>query len=368
MLRTLLLLPVCAAAAFCQPSISEMKFHGQPAWSISNGLIHLTVMAQGGHIAEMRLISGDPKASINPMWIPPDPQPPGSYMGHLVCFPSYGPPSREESAAGLTGHGEARMVEWKKIKSEANATGVTLVYSADLPKTQFRMERTIHVPAGKTIVHVEESAENLLPFDRPINWMEHATVGPPFAEPGKTTLDVSATRGLIGAGRPGSQTLKPGSSVEWPRGTTVDGASVGLRTFQPKPLSGTYYALRLDPARKEQFFSLFHPGYHVLIGYVFPSEGYPFIADWQENGSNARARPPARGLEFGSSPFDEGLRKSIDRGSLFDTPTFRWIGARQRAKMEFTVFLMEIPEGYTGVQDAHLAGGGVVVTDRKSVV
>ena len=41
-------------------------------------------------------------------------------------------------------------------------------------------------------------------FDRPIDWMEHATVGPPFAEPGLTTLDVSATRGLIGAGRPGN--------------------------------------------------------------------------------------------------------------------------------------------------------------------
>ena len=102
----------------------------------------------------------------------------------------------------------------------------------------------------------------------------------------------------------------------------------------------------------------------MLIGYVFPSEGYPFIADWQENGSNGRARPPARGLEFGSSPFDEGLRKSIDRGSLFDTPTFRWIGAKQRAKMEFTVFLMEIPEGFSGLKDARLEHGEVVITRR----
>src|SRR5262249_50788299 len=131
-----------------------------------------------------------------------------------------------------------------------------------------------------------------------------------------------------------------------------------------RKLAGTYYALRLDPARKEQFFSMFHPGYRVLLGYVFPSDGYPWIADWQEAGSNGRERPAARGLEFGSSPFDEGLRKSIDRGSLFDTPTFRWIGARQRARMEFTVFLREIPEGFGGVKDARMVDGDVVITRR----
>ena len=355
-MKPILLLLSCAAA-FCQtPTITEEIFHGSSAWVLQNGLIHVTVIAQGGHIAEMRLISDDPKKSLNPMLIPPDPQTPGSYMGHLVCFPSFGPASQDEARAGLTGHGEARMVEWKKTKSEATADGVTLWYAAELPKTQFRFERSIHVPAGKRIVQVEEWAENLLAFDRPINWMEHATVGPPFAEPGKTTLDVSATRGQIA---PRGQSLKPGSPVEWPRGTGFDGNPVDLRVFQPGAKSGTYYPMRLDPARKEQFFTLFHPDYRLLIGYVFPSEGYPWGADWQDN--NRRA---ARGIEFGSSPFDEGLRKSIDRGLLFDTPTFRWIGGKQRAKMEFTVFLMEIPEGFKGVKDARLENGDAVVTPR----
>src|SRR5437899_6159317 len=180
MRRYLLLLAGAAALFGAPPSITETTYHGKSAWALTNGLLNVTVIADGGHIAEMRLISDDPKVSINPMWIPADPQPPGSYMGHMVCFPSYGPASRDEAAAGLTGHGEARTAQWKKIKAEAAADGVTLVYAADLPKTQFRIERTIHVPAAKRIVHVEEWAENLLPFDRPIDWMEHATVGPPF--------------------------------------------------------------------------------------------------------------------------------------------------------------------------------------------
>jgi hypothetical protein len=39
----------------------------------------------------------------------------------------------------------------------------------------------------------------------------------------------------------------------------------------------------------------------------------------------------ARGLEFGSSPLAEGLRKSAAGGSLFDTPAYRWIGGEQRS-------------------------------------
>ncbi len=365
MKRTVPVLLACAAAGICQqPSLSESTFHGKSAWTLSNGRIHVTVMAGGGHIAELRLISDDPKKNLNPLLVPPDPQPADGYMGHLLCFPSYGPASPDEARAGLKGHGEARVVEWKKIKDEATAAGVTLWYGADLPKTQCRVGRSIHVPAGKALVHVEEWVENLLPFDRPINWMQHATVGPPFAEAGKTTLDVSATRGQIGAGRSGAQSLKPASPVDWPRGTSFDGASVDLRVFQAKALAGTYYPLRLDPVRKEQFFTLFHPNYGVLIGYVFPAEGYPWIADWQENGSSGRPRPPARGIEFGSSPLDEGLRKSVERASLLDTPTYRWIAGKQKLKTEFTMFLMEIAEGFSGVKDVRLENGVPIVTPR----
>jgi hypothetical protein len=289
-------------------------------------------------------------------------------MGHLLCFPFYGPPSEEEARAGLGNHGEAAIVEWKKTKVEANAAGATLWYGADLPKTQFHVERTITMPRGMRQAHVETWVENLAPFDRPINWMEHATFGPPFVEPGKTVLDVSAKRGQVPAGRAGSGSLREGSAIEWPKGVGLEGHTVDLRVFQPQSPSGTYYALRLDPARSEQFFTLYHPEYRVLIGYIFPAEGYPWLADWQENRRNTP--PPwsgevvARGIEFGSSPVDEGLRKSVERGSLLDTPSYRWIGAHQRLKQEFTVFLSEIPNGFTGVTDVRLEHGVPLVSHR----
>jgi catechol 2,3-dioxygenase-like lactoylglutathione lyase family enzyme len=370
-------------------AVTEETFQGRRAWVLSNGWIRVSVLAGGGHLGEIRLLSSDPKLSINPMRVPhyptiePNQYDPArhdavysdtparrllsGYMGHLLCFPSYGPPSEEEARAGLGNHGEAAIVEWKKTKVEVNSAGVTLWYGADLPMTQFRVERAVTMPRGMRLIRVQEWVENLAPFDRPVNWMEHATFGPPFADPGKTALDVSATRGQVTARRPDGS-LQPGSAIDWPHGIGFDRAQVDLRVFQNKERSGIYYALRLDPSRAEQFFTLYHPDYRVLIGYVMPSEGNPWLGDWQENRSNTTkpwdGKVIARGIEFGSSPFDEGLRKSVERGSLFDTPSYRWIGAHQRLKQEFTVFLSEIPEGFAGVKDVRLEHGVPIVTRR----
>ena len=45
--------------------------------------------------------------------------------------------------------------------------------------------------------------ENLLAIDRPISWAEHATIGPPFLEPGKVIVDMPADRCRVRAEKPG---------------------------------------------------------------------------------------------------------------------------------------------------------------------
>lgn len=378
------------AQAQTTPTIAEETLHGRRAWVLSNGLIRIAVLAGGGHIAEARFLTGDPRKDVNPLRVPhyPTIEPQqyeasrhdalygdtphrwlsSGYMGHLLCFPIYGPPSADEARAGLGNHGEAPIVEWHKTGVDSNADQITLRYAADLPKTQFRVERSVTLARGAHAIRVEEWVENLTDFDRPINWMEHATFGPPFIEPGKTVLDVSATRGQVAGGRAGSGSLQPGSTVEWPRGTAYNGQAADLRVFQPRERSGTYVALRLDPGRAEQFFTLYHPAFRVLIGYAFPAADTPWIADWQENRSSTI--PPwngqviARGIEWGSSPFAEGLRRSVERQSLLGAPAFQWIGGRQRLRREFTIFLAEIPEGFPGVRDVRIQNGAAVVTPR----
>jgi hypothetical protein len=185
------------------------------------------------------------------------------------------------------------------------------------------------LPRGMRLVRIDEWVENLESYDRPVMWMQHATFGPPFIAPGKTALDLSVTGGN------------------------------GHRIFEPNEQAGGYYPMQANPARPDQFFTLYHPDYRFLVGYLFPTEGNPWIADWQENRRIAappwNAQAVARGIEFGASAYAEGLRKAVERG------TFRWIGARERLHTSYTIFLEEIQEGFRGVRDVRSEYGVPVV-------
>ncbi|MGH9657389.1 MAG: hypothetical protein ACRD96_02535 [Bryobacteraceae bacterium] len=370
------------------PAFRQEKLHGRHAYVLENDRIRVSALRGGGHIAEIRFRDGS-----NPMRVPhyPTIEPyeykpethdalygsgphrwlSSGYMGHLLCFPAFGPPSSDDEVrAGLGNHGEAPIVEWRLLKTEIAPDAATLWYAADLPKTRFRVERTLRLEAGESVLRVEETVENLEPFDRPINWVQHATFGPPFAEPGKTFLDASATKGQIGGGRPGQNSLLAGREFDWPTGVAAGGASVSLRPFQPAASAGTYYALLMDPAQVTSWFTLYHADQRLLIGYLYPTADHPWLGDWQENRSNLTApwdgKAIARGLEFGTTPFPEGLRKSVERGALYGSPTYRWIGGRQRLTTRFTVFLSEIPRDFAGVAGVAANAGWIVVSEQGS--
>ncbi len=373
-------------------SFREDRLHGRQAYVLENGVVRLSALRGGGHLAEIRFLAGDPLKAINPMRVPhystiePYQYSPkvhdalygdgshrwlsSGYMGHLLNFPWFGPPSEEEARQQLGNHGEAPIVEWKQFRpAEVTPRGVTLWYGADLPRTQFRVERVVRLGADAASVQVEESVENLAAYDRPINWVQHATFGPPFAAPGKNFLDLPATKGEVGGGR-ATNSLDSGSAIQWPEGASRDGRRVSLRPFQPAANSGTYYALLLDPTRAASYFTLYHSDYPVLIGYLFPTADHPWVGDWQENQSNTTrpwdGKAVARGIEFGTTPFPEGLRRSVERGRLFGVPTYRWISGRQRLTTRFTVFLAEIPPGFAGVEEVAVRKGIITIQERGS--
>ena len=66
---------------------------------------------------------------------------------------------------------------------------------------------------------------------------------------------------------------------------------------------------------------------------------------WEENRSRPASpwngREITRGMEFGVSPFPETRREMIERGHLFDTPTFRWIPARSQVTAEYRIVVLQ---------------------------
>ena len=376
---SMLAVALVAHIASAQPSFRTGTLHGRKAYILENGSIRVTALQGGGHIGEIRFLSEDANKSINPFYVPAyqtiepyDYHPEkhkqqfgsalgAGYMGHLLCFPMFGPASPDEAKRGLGGHGEAATVEWKQLRALADSKGVTLHYGADLPKTQYRVERTITLPANETIVYIEETFENLAAFDRPYNRDGHATFGMPFVTVGKNFLDTSAERGMIQV-RANHSLLSGREIVHWPQGFGPNGRPVDLRGMQPTPKTNTLYALALPQSRPTHYFTLYNTDYPVLIGFLLPSSDHSWLIDWQNNGGDRFMR----GIEFGTSPFDEGLKRSLERGSMLGLPTYGWIGAGAKITIKYSIFLAPIPVDFKGVQAVEKTSGRIVITERET--
>src|SRR5262249_8904499 len=138
-------------------------------------------------------------------------------IGHFVCVDGFGTPSSEERAAGLPGHGEAHLQHFDVTR---DPSGNAVTFSGKLPIVAEVFTRTYRIVDGESVVYVDSQIESLLGFDRPVNWAEHATVGAPFLEPGKTTIALSGTRSQNrdytttnqgGRGRGGAPGVSPNS-------------------------------------------------------------------------------------------------------------------------------------------------------------
>lgn len=324
-------------------------YRGRRAVTIENGTLRVTVLAEGGHVAEIR----DLATGINPLWTPHWPSiEPSVYrasthpeygggsdasllagiMGHNLCLDVFGGPSAEEAAAGLPAHGETSVARFDPAAGDGSVH-----MHAILPSAQLRVERRIALE-GRT-VHFAETVENLTASDRPVGWTQHVTLGPPFLDD-DTELQVTADRALVYPGQFGpADYLKPGEQFAWPRAPRRDGGTADLTRYPGAPSSSAYTAQRLDPARDESSFIAFSPSARFAFAYAWKRADFPWLGRWEENRARGAAPWNAEtrtlGLEFGVSPLPEPRRPMIDRGATFETPGFRWIPARHRVQVEY---------------------------------
>jgi hypothetical protein len=330
------------------PSLT--RYRGRRAASIENGQVRVTVLVEGGHIAEIF----DMHSGVNPLWTPPWPSiEPSLYdharhdlygrgidavllagiMGHNLCMDIFGGPSAEEAAAGLPVHGEASTVEY-----DIQACSTEIVMRANLPLASLQIERRIEL--RERAVRIRESVQNLGGTDRPIGWTQHVTIGPPFLEKGSTEFRASATRSRVHEGAFGTADyLEPATDFEWPHAPRHGGGTVDLRVYTAAGRSSAYTAHLMDARLEHAFFMAYSPDLRLAFGYLWRRADFPWLGIWEENASRDQAPwnsvTLTRGMEFGVSPFPESRREMIERGRLFDTPTFRWIPAASRVSVEY---------------------------------
>ena len=344
-------------------AVSLTNWRGRRAVAVENDDLRVTVLVEGGHIAEVF----DKRTGINPLWSPPwnsiepsafdasvhgdmfgrgsDARLLAGIAGHNLCLDIFGGPSDDEAAAGLTAHGEGSVVTY-----EIKAAGRSLCMRADFPLARIGFERRLDLNGGT--VQVEEHVESRCDVDRPIGWTQHVTLGPPFLEKGRTEFRVSATRSRtfeqpFGA----ADYLVPAVDFDWPSGPRSDGGVADLRRFSDVATSSAYTAHLMTAAGDAAFLAAFWPGAALAFGYVWHPSDFPWLGIWEENCSRTAAPwngvTVACGMEFGVSPFPETRRAMVGRARLFDVPTFRWLPARRTLTARYAIVLQaadRVPE------------------------
>ena len=348
--------------------MTKAIFKGRRAFCLENDTLRLTILEEGGHIAEVF----DKRAGLSPLWVPhwtsvePSEFSPEQHrhfgtgldakllagiMGHNLCLDLFGVPSQEEALGGLTVHGEASVDRYDTTESSGE-----LRQRLRLPLAQLKFSRSIQLHGQQVRIH--EVVENLGATDRPLGWTQHVTLGPPFLDPAATQFRASFSRSMVSESDPGSNAyLKPGSEFTWPIAPRSDGGQSDMRQMHlTSPASG-YTAHVGDPRREHAYFVAFSPQFRLAFGYIWKRRNFPWLGIWEENCSRQASpwdgRTITRGMEFGVSPFPETRREMVERNRLLDTPTYKWIPARGRLEAEYWILSQvadSIPESLSWPQ------------------
>jgi hypothetical protein len=356
---------------------SKNVMDGRPGFRLREDWGYVSVLAGGGHICELNL---NACSGVNPLWRPPwatidpfeyttakharkyGPPPDGRLLsgiaGHSLSFDHFGPPSPEETAAGLTTHGEAPALKWN-IQKQVPSPKPQLRYGLTLPEARVGFSRILTLDRANPVIYCEEEAVNLSSYDRPISWNEHVTFGPPFLEARTTWFDMPATQAKVcPASYSPRFSLQPDADFIWPNAPTKDRKQMNLRTTPAEPF-GHYTAQLLTPELEIGFIAACNPRLKLLVVYVFRRADFPWVGNWEEQYNRTSApwqgKTFCRGLEFSTTPFAIPRRQTIEQGPLFGEPTYRWLPARSKIQVRFLILLFEVPETFHGVASVSIA-------------
>ena len=281
-------------------------------------------------------------------------------FGHFVCVDGFGPVSAEEQRAGLPMHGEAHRETYEVREQIAR----TLTLATTLPLVQEAFTRTYRAIDGENVLYVESELENLMAFDRPVHWAEHATIGAPYLERGATVVDMPAvrarTRQWAGASDPPHR-LASSREFAWPLAPGLDGRPIDLRAAE-SGASGDHTACLMSAAQPLAWITFLHPARRLLLGYLFRRDEFPWVQNWEYYPADDQL---ARGVEFSTMPFDAPRREAIQTHEMFDTPTYRWLPAKSTIASRFLLFWTRVPAGFTKIAKVRLAAGVVTVYDAS---
>jgi hypothetical protein len=369
---------------------SKTKWRGRPGFCLNNGVVQLTTLTGGGHIADFRLLD-QADASVNALWeapwatMDPDkfrsrhvrkygPAPVGKFLaaftGHAVCVDYFGGPSEAEAAQGLALHGEASNSRWKLLELKQSNAQTRVLLAARLPAAGLRFRRELSLLPNESVVYIEERLANERAQDHFFHWTQHVTLGLPLLHPDESTVALPGTRAVTWPhGYEGASLVQDNQEFTWPEAPAIDGGKVNLARPFARDGKGFVVAVLLDAQREIGFVAALNWRLGLLVGYCFRRSDFPWVAIWEENlaraGSPWDGKTRARGVEFGSTPLPVGKEETFARGALFDTPTFRRIPGRSELRAPYVAFLSKVSLGWRAIRDIQVRQDKIIVTEGR---
>jgi hypothetical protein len=349
-MRELTLMLILAAVAAAQTA------------TLANHQIELTISERGAALVNLILL--DDAEKLSPLWSPAGRSGSGT-SGHFLCVDGFGSGSAEERAAGLPGHGEAHAQLWQVSRPAKDGPTAAISFHTHLPLVQENLTRTFRLVDGENAIYVESALVSEVGFDRPISWAEHVTFGSPFLQPGVTVSSISGSRAQSrpyeGKGSNGmDRRLASGQNFTWPLAPGLDGKPVDLTALPQDPHYVDHAAILVDPGLTLGWTATVNTVKHLVIGYIFKREEYPWVQNWGSYPANGNF---ARGLELSTQPYDEPRREAVAKNGMFGAPTFRWLPAKATIHSSFLLFYAHTPDGFGKVESVRLEQGQIVVED-----
>ncbi len=306
----------------------------------------------GGSIVDFHLLS----QGLNPLtWDSGSEGAAPRPMGHFLCLDRWGAPSKAEAERGMPFHGEASNVEWQVDQAPTVEDGeVRTIMSAVLPMAGLSLKRWVHFAQDRALLVVREQLTNDNDLGRIYNMVQHPSIAPPFLDEG-TLVDANARQGFMQAS-PLPNPEVP--AVVWPQALKDTGESVNMRHLTDDMLPNVVSYV-ID--EKYGWTTAANPAQGLLIGYLWPTEDYPWFDAWRHVRDG---KPVARGLEFGTTGLHQPFDVLVEKGRIFDRPLFSYLDAGASATRSFANFLFEIPADYRGVGRIVLADGALVLVER----
>ncbi len=365
----------------------SVSWTNRRAYRLSNGVIELTILLGGGHIADFRL-TGSPFNTIwEAPWVTIDPHtfsPPvhaarygdgavgkflSGYTGHALVLGYFGMPSPEDSARGLPLHGEAASAEWTRVSADEGDLAATLALEVELPVFHLKARRKITLYANALTAAIEETIVNRGGAEIVLQWVQHAAFGEPFYNNADSSLLVPVARARTWPlGYEGREFLPSDIEFAWPTAPMANGSRADLSI--PFQQDGTgFIASLLIPAERSHGYVAIHNRRHALVaGYSFDRQRFPWIALWEEN--CARSYAPwngstrVRGVEFGTSPMPLGLEQALEMRTLYDTPVLTAIPPRSQVNTAYEIFASQVPPDWKGISDVVPSVDSLVIRDE----